>query len=392
MRTFVIRLTMAFSLPFAIGCQSSDNVVESDVPRISILEDHIRPFDQVVSEVKFISLRPPENTAINLGCVISEIIITDKIYYCTKCQGRFAVHVFDLQGKYVNGLTKMGEGPEEYQLIRGFHLDGDTLSISSGKGQIKQYILPDFTFTNQFPLGKSFSLSSFHRIAASSWLIASAYSEELLDEAGKYPVYMLVNSEKNSSTPLRIEAFPSTGHVGEGNITPFDKRYLLNFGFSDTLYTYDRDHISPHYVFDFGERHPSIKVITADREEIEENIINQSITINLGHIAATEKTVQLKTFGLRKNPNMDLENLRTFPFHNVFISPEQQVVGFSSFTGLEDKAFAKDGFFYEVLQTENWMYALENDLFGSYGTQLEAYLETIPDPEDPIIMQYKVMF
>lgn len=67
MRKFLIRLSMAFSLPFAIGCQSSDNFVESDVPRISILEEHIRPFDQVVSEVKFISLRPPENAPINLG-------------------------------------------------------------------------------------------------------------------------------------------------------------------------------------------------------------------------------------------------------------------------------------------------------------------------------------
>lgn len=38
------------------------------------------------------------------------------------------------------------------------------------------------------------------------------------------------------------------------------------------------------------------------------------------------------------------------------------------------------------------MHALENGLLGSYAAQLEAYQETIADPEDPIIMKYSVLF
>lgn len=391
MRKFLIRLSMAFSLPFAIGCQSSDNVVESDIPRISILEEHIRPFDEVVSEVKFISLRQPENAAINLGCVISEIIITDKIYYGTKCQGRFAVHVFDLEGNYITGLTKQGEGPEEYQVIQGIHVGSDVLSISSGKGQIKQYTLPDFRFVKEFSLGESFFLSNFIPITDSSWLISAEYTGEL-DEGGQFPVYMQVDNETGSSAHLPIKAYPVAAESGEGQITTFGDRYLLNFGFSDTLFVYDGEQLAPHYIVDFGSKHPTLDVLTAVDEEFGEIVQSQSIAINLGHIDYTEQTIQLRTFGLKKNPEMDLEDRKTFPFHNVFIGPDQQVAAFPLLVGLNNEGTAKDGYFYEVLQPEDWMDALENNLLGSYGAQLESYVETIPDPEEPIVIRYKVRF
>jgi len=84
--------------------------------------------------------------------------------------------------------------------------------------------------------------------------------------------------------------------------------------------------------------------------------------------------------------------MRTFSFHDIYIGPEKQVVAFSSLTGLDTKGTAKDGYFYEILQAEDWMFALEKNLLGTYGEQLEAFLETIPDSEDPIIIRYKVRF
>jgi hypothetical protein len=366
MQTFLIRLSLAFLLPMAIGCQSSDNFVESDVPRVSILEEHIRPFDQVVSEVKFISLRPPENTPINLACNNSKLIITDKIYYCTMCYQRSAVHVFDLEGNYINGLTKQGEGPEEYQVIQGIHVGSDVLSLSSGNGQIKQYTLPDFYFENEFSLGETFFLSSFHPISASSWLISAEYTGEM-DEDGQFPVYMRVDQETGTSTHLPVKAYPAAAESGEGQIALFDDQFLLNFGFSDTLFVYDGEKLGPYNILDFGSRHPTLDVLTAMDEEFGEIIQSQSIAINLGMIDYTEQTIQLKTFGLKKNPQLDLEDRTTFPFHNVFIGPEQQVVAFPVLgSGLNSKGYAKDGYFYEVLQPEDWMDALETNLLGRY--------------------------
>jgi len=392
MRTFLIRISMVVLLPITFGCQSPDIISESDIPRISILEKHIRPFDQVVSEVSFISLKPPENTPLNFACTNSELIITDKIYYCTKCYQQFAVHVFDLEGNYITGLTKQGEGPGEYQFIQGIHLENEVLSISIGKGKIKQYTLPDFEFANEFSLGESFFLSSFHPMTPSSWLVAAEYTGEL-DEDGQFPVYMRVDSETGSATHLPIKAYPVAGESGEGEIAPFGAdKYLLNFGFSDTLYVYDGDQIAPHFIFDFGNKHPTIKELTARDEEFGEIIQSQSIAINLGQIEYTEQTIRLKTFGLKKNPELDLEDRSTFPFHNVFIGTDQQVVAFPLLTGLDNKGYAKDGYFYEVLQTEDWMDALNKNLLGSYGEQLEAFVETIPDPEDPIVIRYKVGF
>ena len=59
MRIFLFRFITAFFWPFAFACQSSNSFDQSNIPQISILEAHIRPFDQAVSEVSFIALPQP---------------------------------------------------------------------------------------------------------------------------------------------------------------------------------------------------------------------------------------------------------------------------------------------------------------------------------------------
>ena len=63
--------------------------------------------------------------------------------------------------------------------------------------------------------------------------------------------------------------------------------------------------------------------------------------------------------------------MRTFSFQDIYLySPEYQMVAFSSLTGLDTKGTAKDGYFYEILQAEDWMNSLENNLLGTYGEEL----------------------
>ncbi|WP_154859606.1 6-bladed beta-propeller [Cyclobacterium xiamenense] len=391
MQSIACPIGMAVSLFFCFGCQSSETSKQDGIPRIAISEEHILPFDQVATEVRFISLRPPENPSQNLASMIYHLFISDKIYYATNWYERTAVHIFDLDGNHINSLEKKGDGPAEYQLIQGIYIDDEVLSISSGQGVIKQYSLSDLTYIKEFTLGKSFLLSNFYPLDASSWLISVEFTGEL-DENGTFPVFMKVNSENGALSPLPIKASSVNAKLGEGSIAPFDNQFLLNYGLSDTLFTYDGDHVHAHLVLDFGNKHPDQKYLSANPEKFDQIVLDQSSAINLGHINYTAHTIQLKTFGPKESRMLDVKDLRTFPFHTVFIGPDQQVVGFLSFSGAEGKGFAKDGYFYEVLQTEDWMYAMENNLFGDYGAALEAYLETIPDPEDPIIMEFKVAF
>lgn len=132
-------------------------------------------------------------------------------------------------------------------------------------------------------VGKTFYLSSFRPLKENSWLISLEYTGEL-DEDGQYPVFTKVDIQNESSTPLPIKAFPATSEIGEGEIVPFKDQYLLNYGFSDTLFIYDGEQLSPHYLFDFGSKHPSLKDLTANDEEFGEIIQSQSIAINLGSI------------------------------------------------------------------------------------------------------------
>lgn len=380
-------LILLITLLLISSCTSNEN--ESDIQSFIINGQVISDFDQVVQSLEFIPLTNQKDNPVNLNCNVWNLKVTDDfLVYSTICNPEAKVHIFDLNGGLVQTFDRSGDGPEEYQVIQGVDLVTDTLSISVGGGLIKQYHFPDFEFIQTVTLNEeALFIPYFTKVSNHKWLTSAGYSGEL-DKNGEYKLFKIMESDTSKVLGLPITATPVTSEVGEGEFVKVGDYYLLNFAFSDTLYRYSKETVSPYVALEFESKESS----KVDIQDLGDAVANQSITFNMGKIWETDSITRIKTFGLTQNPDFDISNRRTFEVHEVFLNYQtNEVIAFPSLAGWSNgTGFATDGFFYDVLQPDDWLYALEQNSFGKYGEELENILKGLEDFEDPVLVKYQV--
>ncbi len=374
------------------SCSSSEE--DTAFPTVKITERVIVDFDKAIESIEFIPLRNQMDSPENLNCSVWDLKVTEEYFvYSTICNPVAKTHLFDLNGNHVKTFDRSGDGPEEYQVVQGVDLNKDTLSISVGAGVIKQYSFPEFEFIGTVSLNKNaVFIPNFTKISKNKWLTSPMFDGNL-DENGRYGIFKIQNSSTGEITELPLTATPLTAEMSEGEFLRIkENSFLLNYAFSDTIYLFENEKTTPFASLDFGERKPSPEDLKMDADRFEATVTNQTFAINIGQIWHTQNTSRLKTFALAKNPDMDLSNMRTFPVHEVFIDHEEKkAIAFPSLAGWSNgKGFAKDGYFYDILSTEDWIYALEKGQFGKYGEKLEKILGELRDFEDPILIKYRV--
>ncbi len=379
-----------------IGCLFFSCQPKETDPRIqnfTISDQNISEIDEAISSIEFIPLKNNNETPVNLNCSVWKLTVTADYYvYSTICNPEAKIHLFDHNGNYIKSLAKNGDGPEEYEVIQGTNLSQDTLSITVGAGKIKQYQFPDFNYIGTISLNEeAVFVPNFTKISASKWLTSPMYDGNL-DENGEFNVFKIMDSSTGQTLELPIKATPIATEIGEGEFEKLGNSFLLNFAFSDTLFIYENGKTSPFATLDFGDRKPNKTELKMDEAELEATVANQPFVINMGKIWQTDSISRIKTFALAKNPNMDLANMRTFPIHEVFLNHKtNQVIAFQSLAGWSNgKGDARDGYFYDILRADDWIYALENGLLGKYGEQLENAINDLGDFEDPILIKYQV--
>lgn len=387
------RIKLLSLLSFLIfACSPSEE--NTGIPTVEISEGDIVDFDEAIASIEFIPLKNNVESPVNLNCSVWKLEVTaDYLVYSTICNPEAKIHLFDLKGNYIKSFQRTGNGPEEYQNLQGVDLDQDTLSITVGAGLIKQYSFPDFEYIGTVSLDKeALFIPYFTKISKNKWLTSPMFDGSL-DENGEFGVFKIQDSSTGEITELPITTTPITAEISEGEFARLgENSLLLNYAFSDTLYLFKNETLTPLMSLDFGARSPSLEDKKMDGEKFEATVTSQPFVINMGKIWHTDDVSRLKTFALAKNPEMDITNMRTFPVHEVFINHDSKnAIAFPSLAGWSNgKGFARDGFFYDVLRTEDWLYALEKGSLGKYGEQLEKTITDLGDFEDPILIKYQV--
>lgn len=377
------------------SCDSKPEKTEKSLT-VPVHESAIIPFDEAIESVEFIPLKNDSDSPQNLNCSVWRLFIQDEqIIYTTICNPNAKIHLYDPLGNHLQTIAQAGDGPEEYQVIQGMELRQDTLTISVGGGVLKSFLLPDFNFIGSQKLSESFPfLLNFLEYSPGEWLLSPMFMGAL-DENGTYPVFKNYHSKTDSISDFPLRTTILTSAISEGELAPIDTRtFVLNYAFSDTLYLFREGTIQAFSVIDFGDRQMAQEAMKMDPREFEGSLPKQEYAFNMGKIGYSDSVSRIKTFALSPNPELDMTNMRTFPIHEVFINHESnQAVAFPSFAGWSNGfGDAKDGYFYDVLQTEDWIYALEKGSFGSYGEVLENQLAELPGFEDPILIKYKIKF
>lgn len=371
-------------------CQPKEKEGEANVTPSFILDDtSILKFDECVDEVEFIPLIAPKDTLINLSCNVFELVVNDKIYYASRCYKDLSIHSFDLEGNHLKSWNRKGDGPQEYPSLHGLVVEGNDIYINSGRGAIYNYSLPDFDFKQQIELGDYNFVPTISRLQAENWLISSEPSGN-----DRNRVFHEVDAASKISKTLPVFTLPYSGELNPGMITKIKEGHLLNFGLTDTIYQYQHDSVNAFITLNFGNKSiPSIDFELEGEEFMEKILLSQNYAFNTGQIDYSGGVLKLMVYGIEKNLDFTQEDLSTFPFYDVFIKREtgKQIIA-KALLSVRNNSYSKDGYFYQILQQEDWQRALDREYFGRFEKELLKALEKLSDQEDPIILKFKVAF
>ncbi|WP_073097725.1 6-bladed beta-propeller [Cyclobacterium lianum] len=305
--------------PGWIFFQCQTRPADSD-PGASILldESSLFAFDDCVSEVEFISLESPKDTLINLSCSIYELVISDKLYYASRCHNDLSIHSFDWKGHYIRSWNRKGDGPEEYPALHGLLVEKDQMYINTGRGRVIKYVLPEFEFLQQIPIGDFDFVPSISMITPEKFLISTEHTGQETEQ-----IFHIVDLQSAKANTLPVLSLPYSGELNPGMLAKTEDGHLLNFGLSDSIYQYRDGALSVLASLDFGER--SIDPADFELEGgvfIEKVLLSQDYAFNTGHIATSGEIFKIMAYGIKRSPEFDSDNLTTFPFYDVYIHPE----------------------------------------------------------------------
>jgi len=133
MKKKVIYLTVVFLLLFSCTNSKTPEYSFEDVPIIIDMEA-VKKDTLKIKYIKFIPLETTDDCLIGGYC--KTMIKNNRIYLCD-CSHANALFVFDMNGKYLFKIARMGQGPGEYIRIMDFDIDknGDIYLFDAGYGK-----------------------------------------------------------------------------------------------------------------------------------------------------------------------------------------------------------------------------------------------------------------
>jgi hypothetical protein len=392
MRIFDLRIVILCLGVIAFSFSCSEKNTEADKPTVlNVAAKDLKPFDEIITEIEFIPLLIPEDNPIKLLPFDPFLFVDDKIYFSNGDFRDASIHIFELDGTYLNSFNQQGQGPGEYRSISGLDKSGNELLVWNGSGTISHYNLDNLSFAKETELVKDRFIPDYKKLGNGKWLLVFDIGEEI-DENGYYKGFYIWDETTKEVEALNINVPPLATEMVEGQIAKIDDQsYLLNFGTSDTLYQYTDGKLEPILVFNFNNNNLPEKDKLTPEETIENALLNQLYSFNMGGVLAADATVRIPVFGIKKSENMNPEIMESFPINYLFINyPEMDFKLSRAFGNFSGKGFVKNGYFYELLYAETVMAYLENGTFGRFSDQLEEAVEKLIDKEDPVMMKYKV--
>ncbi|MFC3417374.1 6-bladed beta-propeller [Algoriphagus hitonicola] len=392
------------SFILTLACNSpteEDNSI--DFPTFELHEGMVDKPENVLTSVEFIPLKFPEGTPVQyFGFDPYLAFAENKIFLNTDPYMNPTLHLFDYSGNHLQTIDRKGGGPNEYGNIDQFRITADdqlavvsdfTLLEFDDKMDITRRINPNKD-------GTFYSISDLEALDAQTWFLALRGTEP--DEDGFTQNFAIFDKDSITYEVLPLKSYPASGSGGDGAIAPYQDGYLLNFGFSDTLYQYVDGKVKALLALSYGDRRlpDEMRMKTEDQldEELAGMISTQDYDLNLGDINVAGASISFHAFGIKPAPipMSELEEMESLPdnlpIFEVFIHPEMQAIKATKIVKqMSGRSFSDGEYFYRLLYTEDWNGILEDQSLGDeLGKKLEAASQQLNDEEDPILIRYQV--
>lgn len=356
----------------------------------------IRSLGDALESVEFIPLRVPEDKPLSflMGNPVFGISDTHIAVAKVNFAGNSGIYIFDRQGELLLHFDKKGDGPGEYSGVESLAIEGDYVHVFPSLVKRLRYRLDDGSFVDELNLmDRSMYVPSMVDLGNERYLLGQDMELENQGDAGSYfTAFVIRDMKQDTLIPLPVKAPPIAYSLVESYAAKLrENLYVLNAGGLDTLYVLDgEDQVRPIVHLKLGDN-PMPESAKSDYEGVDELIMQQKYSFNVGNIAAAGDMMQLMVFGLKKNPDMDLEDMSTAPIYNLFIRYPDMKYTVVDFVGdIERKSTAKDAFAELLSPALVEVLERKGGLKGKHLDAFQAAQEALTDEEDPILMLYKV--
>lgn len=221
--------------------ESKDSGFNLSTPQIlKVKSNQIRKdikFSDVIKDLKFI---PLETTADCLIGQIDKIILHNNRFYILDCSKSKALFVFNLDGKFVRKMSKLGRGPGEYNRPEDFCFEPKTDNIVILNNNKLNYYQEDGTFiraTNLAFFASKFAFPDENHIAF--WSRGTGYNLTITNAEGKV--------ENSYFKYVKETTFGLHIPFVEGGVPGLI--YLASFDY--TIYKINKTQLVPHLGINF---------------------------------------------------------------------------------------------------------------------------------------------
>ena len=207
-------------LLFSCSSKKEDNQNTIVINPIVVSESTL--LSDFVEEVKFIKLETKEESII---AGPREIIIKDQFIYAVD-KFQKAILIFDMEGKFVSKLQKLGDGSDQYRNLGAVFISDDesTIEIIENFGEKSKrltYSLFDFELLNSQPFNSPFANSS--RRVGDVYYFATQQIENFVNDE-ETNASIIIRDQDNQLSSL----FPKNIETKRSGFSPFTESFTKN--------------------------------------------------------------------------------------------------------------------------------------------------------------------
>jgi len=214
----------------------------------SISENSAIEVDSLIDSIYYIKPQVSDKSLIG---EYSKILFEDnKVFILENSKTNKAVYVFAMDGRFLFNINARGDGPGEYVSIHDFFVDANNKQVGIlDRSQILRY---DFKgkFIGKLDLRNSLIKNIIYK---NNYIYAYTYSYCFNSKCFNLKVFNMKGELVYSDYPLEksLQDFPLASDKIYLN-TDSDKVFFNSLN-NDTIYRFEKDHLTPEVVVDFAE-------------------------------------------------------------------------------------------------------------------------------------------
>lgn len=237
-------LTFILLISFFVSCTvKHTNPFKGETLNVDLNTQNSIRFDDLFSKIEIIPLETHDSC-----CLIMNI---DKISLCNEQlyvfdQIRPSLFVFDQKGQFVKQISRMGNGPGEYQAISDVAIEDNNIALLSPFGSVLFYDVKG-KFVEQKALPVKPNYYSLSHMENGNWVFWSCVEKE---EAG-------ISVVESDSMKLVYDTWYNDRMLDMGLMKPFyqyNKTSYFGSAYQNIIYKVGTDSLEVAYQWNFGNK------------------------------------------------------------------------------------------------------------------------------------------